>query len=186
VGADHKAFRYPGWARFSADRSYRYLLGRELSMQQGDLFSGWQAPPGRGTLLFVMLNPSTASARKDDPTLRRCLGFARRWGFARLEVVNLFAWVASDPRDLKAATEPVGPRNNAMIRARARAADRVVCAWGAHGGHLGRDTEVLALLRRVRAPLFHLGLTREGHPRHPLYRPLDAAVEPWQPRLFHA
>lgn len=169
------------YAKFSADRRYRYVLGREFAPQaQGDLLSGWATPAGHHTILFVMLNPSVASERIDDPTLRRCMGFAMAWGgFLRLEVVNLFSLVTSDPRELKRAADPVGPRTDACIRKCGRAADRIVTAWGAHGDLDGRATTVLGMLKHTGRPLFHLGLTQEGHPRHPLYLPADTVPQPW-------
>lgn len=171
------------WARFSADRTYRYLLGREFAALQGDLLNGWDCLPGRERVLFVMLNPSIASERKDDPTLRRCMAMAHRWGFRSLELVNLFAFVTPDPRQLRAATNPIGPRNDACIRQRARAADRIVLAWGHHGTFNDRADAVLSLLQRTGRPLFHLGLTQDGHPRHPLYLPGDVEPQPWAPRI---
>lgn len=171
------------WARFSADRTYRYLLGREFAALQGDLLNGWDSLPGRDRVLFVMLNPSLASERRDDPTLRRCIGLAHRWGFRALELVNLFALVTPDPRQLRATPDPVGPRNDACIRQRARAADRIVLAWGNHGAFGARADAVLAMLLRCGRPLFHLGLTREGHPRHPLYLPGDVEPMPWAPQI---
>jgi hypothetical protein len=169
------------YARFSVDRRYRYVLGREFEAPaQGDLLSGWEQPADRRVLLFVMLNPSVASERVDDPTLRRCMGFAHEWGgFQRLEVVNLFSLVATDPRELRRADDPIGPRTDALIRRSARDADRIVTAWGAHGGFGDRAGHVLALLRRAGRPLFHLGLTQDGHPRHPLYLPAGTPLQPW-------
>lgn len=167
------------WARFSADRRYRYVLGREFVATQGDLLSGWEVVSGRDTVLFVMLNPSVASERVDDPTLRRCMGFANAWGFRRVELVNLFGYVTPDPLELRGATDPVGRRNDSVIRQRARSADRVVVAWGNHGAFQARAEAVLALLWGTGTPLFHLGLTQDGHPRHPLYLPSDTQPICW-------
>jgi hypothetical protein len=141
-------------AVFSACGTWRYELHREL-------------PGGNGTLNFVMLNPSTADAVRDDPTIRRCIGFARAWGFAHLVVTNLFALRTPEPRRLALASDPVGPENDRHLVERARGADRVICAWGIHGRLAGRDAHVVTLLDGVR--LEHLGLTRAGQPRHPLY-----------------
>ena len=118
--------------------------------------------------MFVMLNPSTADAWRDDPTIARCKGFAERWGYARLEVVNLFALRATHPADLKRLArthDVIGPRNDAVLRRACRRADRVVAAWGAHGDLLGRADEVRAMLPHV--PWQCLGTTKDGHPRHP-------------------
>ena len=110
---------------------YRYRLSRT-----------WD--PTGPVVAFVMLNPSTADAEVLDPTVRRCVGFARGWGFGSLEVVNLFAFRATDPRDLLRAAAPVGAANDRAILDAASAADRVVVAWGTRGTHLGRATEVAA------------------------------------------
>jgi hypothetical protein len=132
-----------------------------------------------------MLNPSTADALLDDPTIRRCIGFARAWGFGALEVVNLFAFRATLPSQLRAALDPVGPRNNRFLRAALGRADAVVAAWGAHGSWGGRDRAVLHLLSGgIDQPWPSpqcLGLTKHGHPRHPLYLPLDVARLPYEP-----
>lgn len=169
------------YARFSPDRRHRYLLGRELPRQQGDLLAGWDSPAGDGPLLFVMLNPSAADGRRDDPTIRRCIGFARAWGFTRLEVANLFARVCTEPAMLFDDDDPVGPRNDAVLRHAARRASMVVCAWGASGGRRGvvRAAEVVGLLHAAGVRLHHLGLTATGAPRHPLYVPAQAAPAPW-------
>lgn len=138
---------------------------------------------------FIMLNPSTADATVDDPTIRKCLGFCRRWGCGSLQVVNLFGIRATSPRDMMSAADPVGPRNRrAVARALRRhrcAADidpgPVVCAWGAHGGFLGQDREMIARLRQHEwvEPMC-LGVTRAGHPRHPLYVRLDTPLVPYR------
>jgi len=146
---------------YSPCQTWRYLLERDLA-------------EGEGTLNFVMLNPSTADAVRNDPTIARCVGFGRRWGYRRLLVTNLFALRSPLPAVLGEAEDPVGPENDAYIRRAARAADRIVIAWGAHGTLRNRQADVLALLRGRR--LEHLGLTRGGQPRHPLYLP--AVTEP--------
>ncbi|ACY18137.1 DUF1643 domain-containing protein [Haliangium ochraceum] len=134
---------------------YRYRLWRT-----------WDAAGTR--VLFVMLNPSTADHRQDDPTIRRCIGFARAWGHGRLAVVNLFALRTPSVAELRRARAPVGPDNQRHLRASLRAADRVIAAWGVHGA--ARAGELLpALAEAARAPLECLGTTRDGHPRHPLY-----------------
>jgi hypothetical protein len=124
-----------------------------------------------------MLNPSTASALVLDPTVRRCVRLAQAWGLGAVEVVNLFALRSTDPRGLRGPDEPVGPGNDDAVVAAAAAADLVVAAWGVHGSLAGRDERVRALLDD--RPLHHLGLTRDGHPRHPLYLPRTARTVPW-------
>ncbi len=138
--------------------TYRYTLRRELA----PLLPGPR-------VLFVMLNPSTATDDIDDPTIRRCIDFAKRWGCSSLSVVNLFAARATDPRELKRMDDPIGPDNDLTIMSEAARADTVVLAWGVHGAYLGRDQDVLVLLRPLKPR--HLGLTKDGHPRHPLYVP---------------
>ena len=114
-----------------------------------------------------MLNPSTADAVRDDPTIRRCIAFARAWGYERLTVTNLFAFRTPSPRVLRSADDPIGPENDEYLTRAAAEADGTVCAWGIHGALRSREAEVLGLLQERR--LVHLGLTRDGHPRHPLY-----------------
>jgi len=94
-------------------------------------------------------------------------------------VTNIFAWRDTDPRKMRGAPDPVGPENDQAIRAGADWADRVICAWGSHGAHLDRGARVEALLRATGAPLLHLGLTKHGHPRHPLYISYSRIPEPW-------
>ena len=151
-------------ADMSPDGVYRYLLGRR-----------WTDGP-RAT--FVMLNPSTADAWGDDPTVRRCIGFARSWGMGAVQVVNLYAFRSTDPAALWRTPDPVGPDNDAVLVACALAwtAAPLVAAWGAHAKP-GRVRDVLALpgMDRLQA----LGVTKNGSPRHPLYLPATAALRPW-------
>lgn len=151
-------------AVISACGLYRYVLTRIVG-------------PGSRSTVFIMLNPSIADATADDPTIRRCIGFAQRWGCGRLVVLNLFAFRATDPADLKRAEEPVGPENRAWF-------DRtlvdklcvgpVVCGWGVHGVHLGQDRVVLGWLETYGVKPLALGVTKDGHPKHPLYLPRSA------------
>jgi hypothetical protein len=150
-------------AVFSDCGRYRYSLTRT------GLF-------GAGTCLFLMLNPSTADAEVDDPTIRRCVGFTAAWGFNRLEVANLFAFRATDPRAMVMAQDPIGPKNDQHLLSAATRADRIVCAWGAHGGHMQRSAIVQRLLASAGHRLHHLGLTKDGQPKHPLY--LAASTQP--------
>lgn len=147
-------------AVISACGRYRYLLTREFG-------------PGRRTATFIMLNPSTADATHDDPTIRRCTGFARRWNCGRLIVLNLFAVRATDPADMKRADDPVGPENRDWFDRTLRdpRGGPVVCAWGIHGEHMHQARTVLGWLDRHGARPLALGVTRDGHPRHPLYLP---------------
>lgn len=161
----HRAGATRSFAAYSTCGQYRYGLMRR-----------WAAGP---SLLYVMLNPSTATEAANDPTIERCERRARALGYAGLGVVNLFAFRATRPQDLKRAEDPAGPLNEAAIALALRHADQVLCAWGAHGGHLEQDQRVLALLRQSGRPLLHLGLTKDGAPRHPLYVAYARVPQPW-------
>ncbi|MBK8440543.1 MAG: DUF1643 domain-containing protein [Rhodobacter sp.] len=145
---------------------FRYLLTRT-----------WD--PGAPKALFVMLNPSTATETQNDPTVERCERRARALGFGAFRVTNIFAFRATDPRVMRAQEDPVGPGNDAAISDSARWANRIICAWGTHGAHLDRGSQVEDLLRRLGHPLHHLGLTKAGHPTHPLYIAYDRQPQPW-------
>lgn len=160
-------------ARISDCGRYRYRLRRE-----------WVAPlfhqeAPLKTTCFVMLNPSTADAEIDDPTIRRCIGFAQAWGYQALDVVNLFAFRATDPTRLRLAEDPIGPENDDQIAISALSSLLVVCAWGAWGGYLGRGEAVRRDLARL-GKIHHLGLTKDGHPKHPLYLRADTAPQLWE------
>jgi hypothetical protein len=144
--------------------TYRYLLTRSVG-------------PGERWATFILLNPSTADARTDDPTIRRCIGFARLWRCGRLNVLNLFAFRATRPTDLKQAADPVGPENRAWFERTLlhQGVGPVVCGWGVHGRHLGQDRIVLEWLEQLGVKAVTLGATKDGHPRHPLYLPYTAA-----------
>ncbi|MEK4123161.1 MULTISPECIES: DUF1643 domain-containing protein [Lysinibacillus] len=118
---------------------------------------------------FIMLNPSTADSREDDPTLRRCIKFAMNWGYGSLEVVNLFAYRSTNPEMLLSANDPIGKENNQYIVNALTRSEKVILAWGTKGILFDRDKEVLNLIRQNSIPLFVLELTKDGHPRHPLY-----------------
>ena len=147
---------------------YRYQLRRSWDELWGS---------GTGTVNFIMLNPSTADATRDDPTIRRCVGFARSWGYCALAVTNLYAFRATNPRELTFVADPVGPENDAHIDAVALASHLVVCAWGARGGKRGSI---------IRDRLSSLGIkpkvirvTKNGDPQHPLYLPADLVPFPF-------
>lgn len=152
-------------AVYSPCEAYRYALTRV-----------WAAGP---RALFVMLNPSTATELRNDPTVERCERRARALGFGGFRVCNIFAYRATDPRRLLAVTDPVGAENDDAIAEGADWADAVICAWGSHGAHLGRGPEVERLLRARGRRLSHLGLTKAGHPRHPLYVGYATPLQDW-------
>ncbi|MEM5477302.1 DUF1643 domain-containing protein [Pacificibacter sp. AS14] len=146
----------PSTAIYSDCEQYRYALTRV-----------WNADAPK--VLFVMLNPSTATEVQNDPTVERCERRARTLGFGSFCVTNIFAWRDTDPRKMRAATDPIGPENDATILEFAAWADTIVCAWGTHGEHLKRGENVEQLLRKTQQPLYNLGLSKAGHPKHPLY-----------------
>lgn len=125
------------------------------------------------TVTFVLLNPSTADAVRLDPTLRRCVGFAKRDRYGGMVIVNLYAFRTKDPKVMMAATDPVGPDNDRVL---AGVAGTVVAGWGTNADP-ARVTRVVPLLPRLHA----LGATKDGHPRHPLYVPAAAPLIEWMP-----
>lgn len=146
---------------FSPCRNYRYTLWREW-----DVDPNIQAPP---FVAFIGLNPSTADEVQDDPTIRRCIGYSKRWGFSRFCMLNVFAFRATDPKEMKRALEPVGTDNDFHIQRIVKSADLVVCAWGNGGDYLHRGRRVLVMLREADVQPHALGLTTNGVPKHPLY-----------------
>lgn len=157
-------------AIYSDCERYRYLLTRV-----------WDDTGRRA--LFVMLNPSTATEIQNDPTVERCERRARALGFGAFRVTNIFAWRDTDPKLMRAAEDPIGPENDAALVSSAtdwiRPGDQIICAWGAHGDHLDRGNTVKTLLRNTGKPLFTLGLTKSGHPKHPLYIGYDQQPSVW-------
>lgn len=131
--------------------------------------------------VFIMLNPSTADALLDDPTIRRCIGFAKSWNLGGIHVVNLFQLRATDPREL-ASGKPLNPSSadDTIISAMSYS-ETVIAAWGAMNGHLAyRAREVATLAKKRDKQLYALGLTKTGMPRHPLYLRGDASPQIWQ------
>ena len=148
-------------AEFSLCHRYRFALWRR-----------WDSGP---QVLFVMLNPSTADETTDDPTIRRCIGFARAWGFGSLAVGNLFAFRTPKPGVLRTCVEPIGVGNDDwLLRLQADSA-LTVAAWGNHGDFLDRSNSVRSILPDPHV----LRLTKRGEPQHPLYVPRDAVPLSW-------
>lgn len=163
-----EVFGVPHTAIFSHDRLYRYGLTR--------FTDGGNGPPG--IVNFVMLNPSTADERVDDPTIRRCLGYAKAWGYGTLSVTNLYAWRGTDPKVLPKLVDPIGPENNNHLAMHAMLADKIVCAWGNNA----EETVVGWFCRMMGGfgyDLWALGLNKTGMPVHPLYQPKDAVLIPY-------
>jgi hypothetical protein len=145
---------------------YRYLLWRRWD-DGGDICA------------FIGLNPSTADETNDDPTVRRMRRFAMDWGYGELWVLNAYAWRATDPRALRQnLSQAVGPLNNEYVIGAAHYAARVVAAWGNHCDEL-RAHSIRQLVRGADKSLYHLGLTKIGQPRHPLYLAASTVPEPW-------
>lgn len=159
-------------AEISPCGKYRYYLSRR-----------WQE--GKPTATFIMLNPSTADAEQDDPTIRRCIGFAKAWNCGRLQVINLFALRATSPVEIKLSSDPVGPDNHDWFQRAYQDASYpddkgpIVCAWGVHGGHIGQDETAMGWIFRLPAwekDTWCFGYTKELFPRHPLYVRLDTPL----------
>ena len=167
-----------GGAVMSPCGRYRYILHRM-----------WGEPDSRA-VTFIMLNPSTADGREDDPTIRRCIGFAKRLGFGRLYVVNLFAFRATEPADmfghLRYSCDAMRLEERTYLLRATADSDTIIAAWGAAGTTLvergavkkrsDRIREILSIRERT---LHCLGRTKSGAPRHPLYLPVDAPLEVW-------
>ncbi len=151
--------------------TYRYRLGR------------WIGEGRLGSVLFVMLNPSRATAEINDPTITRCIGFASSWGYSELEVVNLFAYRATDPRDLKAAhgrgVDVVGPDNDRYVRGSVNVADLVVCAWGAQPMAKHQYKAMCRLITEQGKPLHCISVTKSGQPNHPLMLRANLTPKAW-------
>jgi len=149
--------------------TYRYRLSR-MTMS-----------PFRGVrrVCWIMLNPSTADGVNDDPTIRRVLGFSESWGCTHVDVVNLYALRATDPKDLCAHADPIGPENDDWIRKTAEGAHLTVAAWGAHKTASG--DRIQRVWNCAGHNLWCLGVTKRGAPRHPLYLPAQTRLERWMP-----
>ena len=156
-------------AEYSTCGLYRFRLTRTWSQA------------GRHAL-FIMLNPSTATEIKNDPSVERCERRARALEFGSFTVCNLFAFRSTNPDKLKNIRDPHGIGNDAAIESSSKCADIIVCAWGNHGAHLNRGKFVESMLRDSGFDLHHLGITARGFPKHPLY--VSYSVNPimWERR----
>ncbi len=153
-------------AEFSPCRTYRYTLTRTWD----DEFR---------PCAFIGLNPSTADESTDDPTIRRCIRFAKDWGYGGLIMLNLFAVRSTDPFEIYRNPSPIGPDNDAYIsNVLSNQCAGLVCAWGNHGTHFSRGDHVRELISKLatKPTPTHLGLTKSGQPKHPLY--LRADIKP--------
>lgn len=154
-------------AIISKDQQYRYFLSRT-----------WSDFPIK--VAFIGLNPSTADATMDDPTIRRCVGFAKAWGAGSLWMVNLFGFRATKPANLLLAPNPIGPENDVWLERAVAGADIVIAAWGNHGQLKNRGDEIA---QKFAGKLHALGLTGIDMPRHPLYVRADVQPEPYSCRI---
>lgn len=158
-------------ATFSECRTYRYELGRRLSPRTDSIIN------------FIMLNPSTADEERNDPTVERCERRALAWGFDEMVVTNLFAYRATDPRIMKAASDPVGPENDRAIWQAATSTignGIVVCDWGQDGLFAGRSNAVVLMLRRAGVKLHYLKMGANNQPCHPLYLSYSLKPQLWE------
>ncbi|UWQ91216.1 DUF1643 domain-containing protein [Rhodobacteraceae bacterium M382] len=156
----------PSTAVYSDCERYRYSLTRV-----------WD--PAGQRVNFVMLNPSKATEVQNDPTIERCERRARALGFGGFCATNIFAWRDTDPRNMRAASDPIGADNDQAILKAADWADQIIAAWGTHGAHRHRGTAVEQMLRSRGIDLHHLGLSKAGHPKHPLYIAYVQRPCPW-------
>ncbi len=162
--------------QFSECRAYRY----RLEYREPQMFA--PSFPEQPRLVWIGLNPSTADEQNLDPTLRRIAAFSKREGFGGFTMLNLFAFRATKPEDMKSVRDPIGPDNNNVLIQTCRAARKVVCAWGANGSHRWQDVAVLSLLDMFGVETVCLGTTGDGqHPLHPLYQPANAPLVPFSP-----
>lgn len=169
-GVIHIATGTSGVAWFGGDMLHRYGLQRTA----GGL-------AGVGTCAFVMLNPSKADHNRNDPTVKRTIGYATAWGYRDLLVANAFAWRATDPDELLplTAAQAIGASNDRAIAAIASLADLVVCGWGNDGDLHDRGTAVRVIIERAGKVPHILKLTKTGQPGHPLYLKGDLRPVPW-------
>lgn len=150
---------------FSPCRRYRYTLWRRVPVT----FNFEERDGRRNALQVIGLNPSTADEKVNDPTVRRCIDFASRWGFSWMCMTNLFGYRATDPRDMQKQKDPFGDDNFTLVQKVAEECDMILCAWGAHPRMCGIDKIMLDMLEPQKEKFRHLGLTKNGKPRHPLY-----------------
>mgnify|MGYP000036960742 FL=1 len=149
-------------AKFSSCRTYRYTLWRV-----------WD--DSKPYAMFIGLNPSTADETDDDPTIRRCVGFAKNLGYGGLCMANLFAYRATDPSVMMSARDPVGPENDEWLGRLSSNAGIIIAAWGNNGKFLGRSKAVLCFIKNVQC----LKVNNSGEPSHPLYIPADTIPIPY-------
>lgn len=155
-------------ATFSHCQNYRYSLWRI-----------WNVVDNPKMACLILLNPSTADATKNDPTIERCSRRFKKLGYDGIYVVNIFAFRATDPKVMKNQDDPFGPKNEEAILECAKASDLVVCGWGTHGDWRNRSSHISELLRRNGILAKCLGKTKSGQPKHPLYISYETELVDW-------
>ncbi len=141
---------------FSPCRKWRYTLPR--------MWKYFKSTPYK-TIMFIGLNPSTADEVKDDPTVRRCIQYAKDWGYDGMYMMNIFAWRDTDPKGMKLQEDPIGVDNDNWLKTISERCEQVVFAWGTHGSHKLRATDVIKMFPNA----YCLGKNKDGSPKHPLY-----------------
>jgi hypothetical protein len=160
------------------NESFFINKGAELSPCRQYRFSLWRIWGEGNIAIFIGLNPSTADEDVDDPTIRRCIGFAKKWGFDGIVMLNIFAYRATSPKRLKACKLPIGHNNSDyMLRAMEKYNGKIICAWGGHGTFRGRGDRVVDYFKGKGFQLYCLGKTKQGQPKHPLYLRKDTELE---------
>jgi hypothetical protein len=163
---------YSGMALFSDDQQYRYILKRVWVTND-------EPVP-----VFIMLNPSSANAETNDPTIKRCMGFAKHWGYSGVEIVNLFALISTNPKILLNHDYPIGPDNDMYLHGAIASATIVIAAWGTIANktrYKNRVPNITRMAVELNQPLYCVGTTKEGDPIHPLYQPADTKPVLWNP-----
>lgn len=174
----------------SACRKYRYTLWREWKTQ-ADLLNPPTSRSGRwpdhSYAMFIGLNPNTADETQDDPTIRKCIGFAKLWGFAGLLMTNLFAFRATQPKDMMAQERAVGEENLAWLHRGAKDAGIVIAAWGTNGSFRHQDRVVESHIKHLAGKqIMCLRTTKDGYPEHPIYVPYETTPKPYEGRTGNA
>ena len=153
-------------AIFSKCYKFRYSITKKFSS-------------GTGRLLFILLNPSTATEKVYDPTLLRCKKRAINSCVYQFRVCNLFAYRATKPKELQKVSDPIGPYNNEILKNSIKWSDKIICSWGSFGSLKERDLEVIQLIKKYKTPSFHLGLTKNNQPKHLLYISYNKILTKW-------
>jgi len=152
-------------ASFSECRLYRYVLWRR--------WEHWRGDQPQKQVMFIGLNPSTADESEDDPTIRRCIRFARDWGYSGILMMNAFAFRATQPKDMFAAADPIGPKSDDAMYYRRTQCGLIIAAWGVHCP-VDRERRICEI---IDGPVHCLGKTKGGRPKHPLYLRADTKPE---------